>query len=71
MTKDFRMHNELFKNIVHDVREFDMYFEMRRDAIGLPGFSSLQKCTVEIRMLGYVVSEDLKDEYLRMSESTT
>nr|XP_020172951.1 uncharacterized protein LOC109758502 [Aegilops tauschii subsp. strangulata] len=39
------------------------------DALGKLGFS-YQKCTAAIRMLAYGISDDLVDEYVRMSEST-
>jgi hypothetical protein len=34
------------------------------------GFSSLQKCTVAMRLLAYGASGDSADDYLRMDEST-
>jgi len=34
------------------------------------GFSSLQKCTVAMRLLAYRASGDSADDYLRMAEST-
>jgi hypothetical protein len=35
----FRIHKEWFKNIVHGVREFGTYLEIKRDAVGVPSFS--------------------------------
>ncbi|KAK1644019.1 hypothetical protein QYE76_061824 [Lolium multiflorum] len=39
------------------------------DCTGLVGFSSLQKCTVAMRMLAYRAPGDGADDYLRMAES--
>ena len=64
------MNRGLFNQIVIAVRAFDPWFNLRKDAVGTIGFSSLQKCTTAIRMLAYGVPADAVDEYLRMSEST-
>jgi hypothetical protein len=34
------------------------------------GFSAIQKCTVDMRMLAYGAPGDSTDHYLRMAEST-
>jgi hypothetical protein len=68
--RQFRMNKELFKNILHGVREYDTYFMMKKDTVGLQGFWSIQKFTAAMRMLDYRVPRDLKDEYICMSEST-
>ena len=65
----FRMNREVFRRIVHGVRDYDDYFELKRDRVGLLGFSSLQKCTVAIRCLAYGAPADSLDDYLRMSET--
>jgi hypothetical protein len=36
--RQFRMNKELFKNILHGVREYDTYFMMKKDTVGLQGF---------------------------------
>jgi hypothetical protein len=64
------MDKKLFMTIRHGVIEFDNYFETKKDATKIPGFSSTQKCIVAKRMLSYVVSGDTKQEYLRIYEST-
>ena len=66
----YRMSKGLFMNILHGVREFDPYFKLKLDAVGVVGFSSIQKCTAAMRMLAYGAPADTQDDYLRMSEST-
>ena len=66
----YRMSKDLFFKILHGVREFDPYFVMKKDCCGVPGFTSIQKCTAALRMLAYGTPGDAKDELLRMSEST-
>ncbi|XP_071678388.1 uncharacterized protein [Lolium perenne] len=66
----YRMSKGLFMNILHGVREFDPYFKLKVDAVGVLGFSSIQKCTAAMRMLAYGAPADTQDDYLRMSEST-
>ncbi|KAK1629946.1 hypothetical protein QYE76_004261 [Lolium multiflorum] len=65
----YRMSKGLFMNILHGVREFDPYFKLKLDAVGILGFSSIQKCTAAMRMLAYGAPADTQDDYLRMSES--
>ncbi|KAK1610284.1 hypothetical protein QYE76_033957 [Lolium multiflorum] len=66
----YRMSKGLFMNILHGVREFDPYFKLKLDVVGVVGFSSIQKCTAAMRMLAYGAPADTHDDYLRMSEST-
>jgi hypothetical protein len=66
----YRMSKGLFMNILHGVREFGPYFKLKLDAVGVLGFSSIQKCTAAMRMLAYGAPADTQDDYLRMSEST-
>jgi hypothetical protein len=66
----YTMSKGLFMNILHDVREFDPYFKLKHDVVGVAGFSSIQKCTAAMRMLAYGAPADTQDDYLRMSEST-
>ena len=56
--------------IVHGDREYDDYFELKRDCTSLLRFSSLQKCIAAIRRLAYGLLVDALNDYLRMSEST-
>ncbi|XP_057803233.1 uncharacterized protein LOC131018532 [Salvia miltiorrhiza] len=60
----------LFLRIVNAVAS-DPYFQQRTDALGRPGFTSLQKCTVAICMLANGGAADQYDEYLRIAESTS
>ena len=68
--RQFRMNKGLFMRIVIAVREFDDYFIAKKDAVGLHGFSSIQKCTAAMRLLAYGAPADTSDDYLRMAEST-
>ena len=49
----FRINKGLFMRIVIAVREFDDYFIAKKDAVGVIGFSSIQKCTGAMRLLEY------------------
>ena len=66
----FRMNRKLFLDIMHAIREFDTYFKLKTDCTGTVGFTSIQKCTVTMRLLAYGAPADAHDDYLRMSEST-
>ncbi|XP_057796534.1 uncharacterized protein LOC131012566 [Salvia miltiorrhiza] len=65
-----RLRRALFLRIVNAVAS-DPYFQQRTDALGRPGFTPLQKCTVVVRMLANGGAADQYDEYLRIAESTT
>jgi hypothetical protein len=67
----FRMSQKLFLNIVYPLRDYDSYFRCKLDCTGMAGFSTLQKCTVAMRMLAYGAPGDSTNDYLRMAESTT
>jgi hypothetical protein len=56
--------------ILHGMREFDPYFKLKHDAVGMARFSAIQKCTTTMRMLAYGAPADSQDDYMRMSEST-
>jgi hypothetical protein len=65
------MSRKLFLKIVYALREYDSYFRCKLDCTGIAGFSTLQKCTVAMRMLAYGAPGDsADDDYLRMAEST-
>jgi hypothetical protein len=51
----FRMSRKLFLKIVENLREID-YFKLKRDAVGELGFSTIQKCTMDLRMLAYGIA---------------
>ena len=66
----FRMNHGLFNKIVQAVRLYDPWFKLKKDVVEMVGFSSLQKCTVAMRMIAYGAPADVVDDYLWMSEST-
>ena len=66
----FRMNLKLFRKIVEHLRAYNDYFKLKRDAVGLLGFSTIQKVTVALRILAYGIHADSADDYLRMAEST-
>jgi hypothetical protein len=66
----FRMQRSLFLRIMHEVCAYDSYFVQKRNAAGVLGLSSVQKCTAALRLLAYGTSGDAVDEYCRLSEST-
>ncbi|XP_074277034.1 uncharacterized protein LOC141600689 [Silene latifolia] len=66
----FRMRRHLFLRVVNGVQAASDYFVDGPDATGRDSFTSLQKCTMAIRMLAYGDSADRIDEYLRVGEST-
>lgn len=68
--RGFRMSRRLFHKLVQNVREHDPWFKIKKDVVGMIGFSSLQKCIAAMRMLTYGAPADGQDDYLRMSEST-
>ncbi|KAK1662048.1 hypothetical protein QYE76_050207 [Lolium multiflorum] len=59
----------LFMNILHGVREFDPYFKLKADAVGVLGSHPFE-VPAAMRMLAYGAPADTQDDYLRMSEST-
>ncbi|XP_057771099.1 uncharacterized protein LOC130990889 [Salvia miltiorrhiza] len=66
----FRMRRALFLRIVNAFAS-DPYFQQRTDALGRPGFTPLQKCTVVVRMLANGGAANQYDKYLRIAESTS
>ena len=58
------MSRPLFLRIMSGVKARDNYFVARRDATGMLGFTSYQKCSTAIHMLAYGVVGDLVDEYV-------
>ncbi|XP_020146623.1 uncharacterized protein [Aegilops tauschii subsp. strangulata] len=47
-----------------------MMLILKKDVVGMIGFSGCHKCTAALRMLAYGTTVDSWDEYLQMSEST-
>jgi hypothetical protein len=61
----------MFIDICHAVLERNVYFHWRLNAVGLPGFATVQKVTTAVCMLAYGEPADRLDEYIRMGKSTT
>ena len=66
----FHMGKPLFLRIVQALGEWSPYFTQRVDALGRPGLSPLQKCTVAMHMLAYGVPTDKTDDHIRLGAST-
>ncbi|XP_024004924.1 putative nuclease HARBI1 [Eutrema salsugineum] len=66
----FRMNKSLFIRIVDKLSNEVRFFRQKKDALGRPGLSPLQKCTAAIRLLAYGGAADTVDEYLRLGETT-
>ena len=67
----FWMHHSLFEKILEDLVEANPYFEQKKDALGLVGFSPHQKLNSALRMLAYGTLADQLDDLTRMAASTT
>jgi hypothetical protein len=52
------MNNELFMKLLHGVREYDTYFMTKKYVVRVFGYSSIQKFTATMRMLGYRALDD-------------
>lgn len=66
----FWMKRSLFLRIQSKVETHDSYFVQKRNSAKKLSLSSLQKITTALRILAYGVSGDLKDEYVRIGETT-
>ncbi|GKE92173.1 hypothetical protein Tco_1573268 [Tanacetum coccineum] len=74
--KRYRMSRKLFLEIVSGIENYIQthhplplyfdFFRVRPDAMGLPGFSVIMKCTCAICQLAYGVTPNSLDEYLQM-----
>ena len=64
------MQNPGVSRIVSALEHRYQYFRFREDAVGKPGLTPLQKCTVAIRQLAYGGAADMFDEYLHICKST-
>ncbi|XP_012829152.1 PREDICTED: uncharacterized protein LOC105950347 [Erythranthe guttata] len=69
--EDFRMHRPLFCRILSDVEVYDPNFVQTKDAVGIPGLSSLQKVIAAYRILAYGVPADFLDDHIRIGKSTS
>nr|KAJ0207049.1 hypothetical protein LSAT_V11C500274670 [Lactuca sativa] len=50
----FRISRKLFLRIASDLERNYEFFQLRWDARGKRGFTTIQKCTAALRQLGYV-----------------
>nr|KAJ0198376.1 hypothetical protein LSAT_V11C700370070 [Lactuca sativa] len=64
----FRISRNLFLRIARDLKYNYEFFQLRWDAKGKCGFTTIQKCTAILRQLTYGITADASDEYLKMSE---
>jgi hypothetical protein len=56
--------------LLHRVRSYDDSV-MKKDAVGVWGSSTIQKCTVTMRIIAYGAPGSTIDDCLRTAESTT
>ena len=61
---------DLFIRLVYGAWEHDTWFKLKKDVVGMVGFSSIQKCMVAMSMIAYGAPANGQDDYLRMLEST-
>ena len=47
----FQMRKTIFVRFYHGIRSYDDYFILKKDVVGMIGFSGYQKCTAALRML--------------------
>ncbi|XP_048437138.1 uncharacterized protein LOC125475818 [Pyrus x bretschneideri] len=66
----FRMRRPVFKRLLNDVHQVNLYFQQKLDSAGRSGFSPHQKVTIELRMMAYDFPADSMDETHDMFEST-
>ncbi|XP_076928213.1 uncharacterized protein LOC143592094 [Bidens hawaiensis] len=66
----FRLSRRIFLRIAGDEREYT-YFQQKPNAIEYLGLTTIQKCTLALRILSYGNTTDINDEYLKMAEKTT
>nr|KAJ0203136.1 hypothetical protein LSAT_V11C500276570 [Lactuca sativa] len=66
----FRISRNLFLRTARDLARNYEFFQLRWDARGKRGFTTIQKCTATLRQLAYGIAADASDEYLKMSERT-
>ena len=63
----FRLSRGLFLKLVQSVRGHDTWFKLKKVVVGMVGLSSIQKCTIAMRMLPYGAPVDGQNDDLRMS----
>ncbi|XP_052621045.1 uncharacterized protein LOC128126912 [Lactuca sativa] len=67
----FRLSKNMFLRIVNAFESRYEFFQLRYDARGRRGFTTLQKCAMAIPLMAMGESPDSMDDYMRMSERTT
>ena len=66
----FRMHKQLFLQIMDRIVDHDSYFQQKTNAANKCGISPHIKITAALRQLAYSVSADSLDEYFQISATT-
>ncbi|XP_023742972.1 uncharacterized protein LOC111891120 [Lactuca sativa] len=66
----FRLNKAIFLRISNALESRYAFFKQKPDARGRMCFSSIQKCAAALRYLGYGITFDACDEYLKVSERT-
>ncbi|MBW0491013.1 hypothetical protein O181_030728 [Austropuccinia psidii MF-1] len=67
----FKMSKRLFLKIVDQVSKHNSHFTQRKDALGTPGHSSMQKVLAATQQLSYGIGPNgMLSEYIRMADST-
>ncbi|XP_022040455.1 uncharacterized protein LOC110943003 [Helianthus annuus] len=67
----FWMSKRLFLRTAGDLENKFDYFKQKPDARGMLGFTAIQKCTSALRVLAYINTTDVNNEYLKIAEKTT
>uniref|UniRef100_A0A453LH54 Uncharacterized protein n=1 Tax=Aegilops tauschii subsp. strangulata TaxID=200361 RepID=A0A453LH54_AEGTS len=49
----FRMRKSVIDRLYHGIWSYDDYFILKKDIVGMIGFSGYHKCTATLRMLAY------------------
>jgi hypothetical protein len=65
----FGCQGKKFLPILHEVRDCDDYFHLKKDATGKLGITSCHICNAALLMFAHRVVQDCVDEYMCMSES--
>ncbi|KAL7616034.1 hypothetical protein Lser_V15G02803 [Lactuca serriola] len=66
----FRLNKTIFLRISNALESRYDFFKQKPDARGRMSFSSIQKCVAALRYLGYSITFDASDVYLKVSERT-
>ena len=66
----FRISLPVFMRVMATFEDRERYFRQSKDCTGRLGLTAFQKGTAALRQLGYAISADALDEYVRIGEST-